>query len=233
MFKKKSGNTTEIKINDKECDPDSIMVICAHSDDQTFGPGGTIAKYAKEGKKIYTIIFSYGHISAPLIRKEIIASERVKEAKNVDKFIGGQGVIFLGIDENKFIEQFTTKKVYPKLKKLILEKRPSRIFTHSYDDPHPDHRALNKLLIETLDRMKYKCDVYVFDIWTLFNTKKQHHPKIVIDISSTFKTKIKALKMFKSQKLSLFSLMWSVYLKAWLLGKQNGMKYAEAFYKIR
>lgn len=233
MSKKKSDNTTEIKINNKECDPDSIMVICAHSDDQTFGPGGTIAKYAKEGKKIYTIIFSYGHISAPLMKKEIIASARVKEAKNVDKFIGGQGVIFLGIDENKFIEQFTTKRVYPKLKKLILEKRPSRIFTHSYDDPHPDHRALNKLLIGTLDRMKYKCDVYVFDIWTLFNTKKQHHPKIVIDISSTFKTKIKALKMFESQKLSLFSLMWSVYLKAWLLGKQNGMKYAEAFYKIR
>lgn len=233
MPKKKSDNMLEIKGNGKECDPDSILVICAHSDDQTFGPGGTIAKYAKEGKKIFTIIFSYGHISAPLLKKEVIASARVKEAKDVDKFIGGEGVVFLGIDENKFIEQFTAKKMYPKLKKLILEKRPSRIFTHSYDDPHPDHRALNKLLMDTLDRMKYKCDVYVFDIWTLFNTKKQHHPKIVVDISSTFKTKIKALKMFESQKLSLFALMWSVYLKAWVLGKQNGIKYGEAFYKIR
>ncbi len=230
---KKNADNTNIKSNGKECDPDSIMVICAHSDDQTFGPGGTIAKYAKEGKKIYTVIFSYGHISAPLLKKEVIASARVKEAKDVDKFIGGDGVIFLGIDENKFIEQFNQKKMYPKLKRLILERRPSRIFTHSHDDPHPDHRALNRLLMDTLDRMKYKCDVYVFDIWTLFNTKKQHHPKIVVDISSTFKMKIKALKMFESQKMSLFSLMWSVYLKAWLLGKQNGIKYAEAFYKIR
>ncbi|MGV8150146.1 MAG: PIG-L deacetylase family protein [Candidatus Woesearchaeota archaeon] len=217
----------------KDPDPNSIMIICAHSDDQIFGPGGTIAKYAKEGKKIYTVIFSYGHISAPLLKKEIITSARVKEAKDVDKYIGGDGVIFLGIDENKFAEQFAQKKMYPKLKKLILDRRPSRIFTHSHDDPHPDHRALNKLVLETLDRMKYKSDVYVFDIWTFFNTKKQHHPKIVVDISSTFNIKIKALKMFESQKVALTTLLWSVYTKAWILGKRNGMKYAEAFYKIR
>ncbi|GIU69557.1 MAG: N-acetyl-alpha-D-glucosaminyl L-malate deacetylase 1 [Candidatus Woesearchaeota archaeon] len=216
-----------------ESDPDSIMIVCAHSDDQIFGPGGTIAKYSKEGKKLFTIIFSYGHISAPLLKKEVIISARVKEAKDVDKLMGGTGVVFLGLDENKFIEQFRSKKMYPKLKKLILEKRPSRIFTHSHDDPHPDHRALNNLLMETLDRMRYKCDVYAFDIWTVFNTKRRNYPKIVIDISDTFKLKIKALRMFESQKLSLFSLMWSVYLKAWILGKKNGFKYAEAFYKIR
>ena len=143
------------------------MIICAHSDDQIFGPGGTIAKYAKEGKEIFTIIFSYGHFSSPLIKKEIIASARVKEAKDVDKYIGGSGVIFLGLDENKFAEQFKSKKMYAKLKKLILEHKPTRIFTHSHDDPLPDHRVLNKLLLDTLDKMKYKSEVYMFDIWNL------------------------------------------------------------------
>lgn len=217
----------------KQSTSQNVLILSAHSDDQIFGPGGTVAKYAKEGKKVFTIVFSYGHISAPLMKKEVIAGMRVKEAKGVDKYIGGSGVIFLGLDENKFIEQFKRKKMYPKLKKLILEQQPSLIFTHSHDDPHPDHRALTKLLLETLDRMKYKCDVYAYDVWTIFNTKKQHHPKIIVDISGTFAMKVKALRMFESQKLSLFTLMWSVYLKAWLLGKQNGMRYAEAFYKIR
>lgn len=226
--------TTSIKKEDsKETDPNSIMIICAHSDDQIFGPGGTIAKYAKEGKNIYTIIFSYGHISAPLIKKEIIISARVKEAKDVDKFIGGNGVVFLGIDENKFAEQFKNKKMYPKLKKLILEKRPSRIFTHSHDDPHPDHRALNKLVLETLEKMKYKSEVYVFDIWNILNTKNQHYPKIIVDISDTFKMKVKALKMFESQKVALTSLLWSIYVKAWINGKKSKTRYAETFYRIR
>lgn len=214
-------------------DPNSIMIICAHSDDQIFGPGATIAKYAKEGKKIFTIIFSYGESSHPHFQKQITITTRVKEARTVDKFIGGNGVVFLGIEEYKFEEQFKSKKMYAKLKKLILTNKPSRIFTHSHDDPHPDHRVLHKVLLETLDKMRYKCDVYTFDIWNLFNIKKRHHPKIVIDISSTFSIKIKALKMFESQKVALTTLLWSVYLKAWLSGLLNKMKYAEVFYKIR
>jgi LmbE family N-acetylglucosaminyl deacetylase len=225
--------TKNAKKTEKEHTQECILIICAHSDDQIFGPGGTIAKYAKEGKKVFTIIFSYGEMTHPYYKKELAITTRVKESQDVDKFIGGQGAIFLGIEENKFMEQFKEKKMYPKLKRIILQHKPTRIFTHSLDDPHPDHRATNKLLLETLDRMKYKCDVYMFDVWTFLNFKKQHYPKIVIDITSTFKTKIKALKMFKSQQIALTTLLWSVYLKAWLHGKGNKTKYAEVFYKIR
>jgi len=214
-------------------DSNSILVICAHSDDQVFGPGGTVAKYAKEGKKVHTIIFSYGEQSLPLHQKEYTIRARVKEALDVDKYLGGNGVTFLGLEENKFSEQFKSKRMYPKLKKLILKYRPSIIFTHSIDDPLPDHHALNKVLLETIDRMRYKCDVYMFDIWNIFNFKKRHYVKIIVDISDTFKIKIKALNMFTSQKWSLFSLMWSVRFKAWSTGKEINVKYAEVFYKIR
>jgi hypothetical protein len=97
----------------------------------------------------------------------------------------------------------------------------------------PDHRTLNKLLLETIDRMRYKCDVYMFDVWTIFNFKKRHYVKIVVDISETFRMKIKALRMFESQKRSLFILMWSVYLRAWHSGRDIKVKHAETFYKIR
>jgi LmbE family N-acetylglucosaminyl deacetylase len=214
-------------------DPNSVLVICAHSDDQIFGPGGTVAKYAKEGKKVHTIIFSYGEQSLPLQKKEYTIISRVKEAKDVDKYLGGDGVTFLGLEETKFMEQFSKKKMYPKLKRLILTFRPSIIFTHSVDDPMPDHRTTNKLVLETIDRMRYKCDIYMFDVWNLFNFKKRNYVKIIVDISDTFKMKVKALRMFTSQKRSLFMLMWSVYLKAWSGGREIKVKHAEVFYKIR
>lgn len=228
-----SNVTSKIVLNTEGYNPNSVLVICAHSDDQVFGPGGTIAKYAKEGKKVYTIIFSYGEQSLPLHKKEYTIKARVKEALTVDKYLGGSGVVFLGLEENKFSEQFKNKNMYPKLKKLILKYRPGIIFTHSVDDSLPDHRALNKLVIETIDKMRYKCDVYMFDIWTIFNFKKRDYVKIVVDISDTFKMKIKALNMFTSQKLSLTSLMWSVKLKAWSSGRDINARYAEVFYKIR
>jgi len=214
-------------------DLNSVLIICAHSDDQIFGPGGTVAKYAKEGKKVHTIIFSYGEMGLPIHQREYAVKMRVKESLDVDKFLGGHGVVFLGLEEAKFAEQFQKKNLYPRLKKLILQYKPSMIFTHSIDDPMPDHRALNKIVLETIDKMRYKCDVYMFDVWTIFNFKKRHYVRILVDISDTFKMKIKALKMFESQKLSLFSLMWSVYLRAWLSGKEIKAKHAEVFYKIR
>ena len=214
-------------------DTNSVLIVCAHSDDQIFGPGGAVAKYAKEGKKVHTIIFSYGEQSLPLQKKEYTIRARVKEALDVDKYLGGDGVTFLGLEETKFSEQFKSRKMYPKLRRLILKYNPSIIFTHSVDDPMPDHRALNKLLLETVDRMRYKCDVYMFDVWNLFNFKHRHYVKIFVDVSDTFDMKVKALKMFTSQQRSLFMLMWSVYLRAWLGGKEIKVKYAEVFYKIR
>ena len=73
----------------------------------------------------------------------------------------------------------------------------------------------------------------MFDVWNLFNFKKRHYVKIVVDISDTFNMKIKALKMFTSQKNSLILLMWSVYLRAWHSGRDIKVKKAETFYKIR
>jgi LmbE family N-acetylglucosaminyl deacetylase len=238
MIKVKKNLHNENK-NDNNIDsknapnPNSVLIICAHSDDQVFGPGGTIAKYAKKGMTVHTVIASYGEMSHPIHQREYIIRRRVKEALDVDKYLGGKGVTFLGLEEGKFVEQFTSKKMYPKLKKLILQYKPGIIFTHSVDDPLPDHRAINKIVIDTVDKMRYKCDVYMFDIWNLFNFKKRHYVKILIDISDTFDMKVKALKMFESQKLSLISLMWSVYTKAWSNGKEINSKYGEAFYKIR
>jgi LmbE family N-acetylglucosaminyl deacetylase len=223
----------EVKLDEHGHDSSSVLIVCAHSDDQIFGPGGTVAKYAKEGKKVHTIIFSYGEQSLPLTQKEYTIRARVKEAQDVDKYLGGHGVTFLGLEETKFSDQFKSKKMYPKLKRLILQYNPSIIFTHSIDDPLSDHRSLNKLLLETIDRMRYKCDVYMFDVWNIFNFKKRHYVKIVVNITDTFAMKVKALKMFTSQKRSLLMLMWSVYLRAWHSGRDIKVRRAETFYKIR
>jgi len=63
--------------------------------------------------------------------------------------------------------------------------------------------------------------------------RKRNLPKLVVDISSTFKQKRKALKAFGSQRLALFQLIPFVYAKAFFDGIDSDVKYAETFYKIR
>ena len=130
------------------------MVICAHSDDQVIGPGGTMAKYAKEGKQIYTIIFSYGEASHPWLREEITVDIRVKEAKAADKVVGGKSVEFIGLREGRFKEESKQKKVLHTLRQMIEQRKPHRIFTHAQDDPHPDHRAVHHIVMETVKQWR-------------------------------------------------------------------------------
>ncbi len=194
----------------------SILVLCSHSDDQILGPGATLAKYAKQGQSIYTIILSYGEASLAWLKPEIAIKTRVKEAEKADKMIGVDGIHFLGLKEGKFIEEIKEKRLEKEVEEIIKKKKPTKIFTHSSQDPHPDHRAANKIIINILNKMKYKCDVFSFDIWNPFIIRKTNLPKLYVDITETFPIKIKAIKLFQSQKIALFTLIWSVYLRAFI-----------------
>ncbi len=212
---------------------ESVFVICAHSDDQILGPGGTLAKYAKEGKEIFTIIFSYGETSHIWLKKKVSVEIRVKEAQNADKVIGGHGVVFFGLTEGKILEEVKDKKIKTKIKKLIKEKKPIKIFTHSIDDPHEDHRAVYRVISEIANEIHYKGSLLCFDVWNIVDFKKREKPKLYVDITPTFKTKLRALSCFKSQRFVMLLPYINVYIKAFINGLKNDCKHAEKFYKIK
>jgi N-acetylglucosamine malate deacetylase 1 len=220
----------------------SILVICSHSDDQIIGVGGAMAKYAKEGYDIHTIVLSFGEGVRPHIRREVITKKRVIEAQKADSIIGGKGVTFLGLKENRFEEDFDRRGIDTKLRNIITEINPIKIFTHAVDDAHPDHRATFRIVLHLHRLMKLSSDLYTFEVWHLLNLKKRNKPKLVVDTSETFDLKIQALKAFKSQiDLSTFYnylvlnnfLFLLVQIKDKLNGIRNGVKFAEVFYKVR
>lgn len=212
---------------------ETILFFCAHNDDQVIGAGGTIAKYTSEGKDVITIIFSHGENSHPWMEPQHIIPTRIKEAEACDKILGGKKIVFLDLKEGKFIDQFYEKGIQKKMLDLIKETKPSKIFCHGIDDPHPDHQAVYKIVNSLLEKIKVRSDVYSFDVWTLINLRKRNSPMMVVDVSKTFNKKIKAFKVHKSQEMTILTLLWSVYLRAFMYGVNNGYKFAEVFYKIK
>ena len=221
----------------------NILVICAHSDDQVLGPGGAMAKYAREGYNVYTFIFSYGEVSHPHLKRGSVAKTRVNESKEADTIIGGKGVFFLGLKDGQMKNDFERKKMMPKLKRILVDYKPKKIFTHSSDDMLPDHRFIREITLKTYDLLRketnMKSDIYSFDVWNIWNFKKRKDPRLVVDITGTFKYKIKALHEFRSQ-INIFShtylvniLYIAVYVSAFMNGLKYGFKAAEVFYKQR
>ncbi len=212
---------------------ETVLVVCAHSDDQILGPGGALVKYAKEGKEIFTIVFSYGEISHIWLKKKVSVEIRVKEAQEADKVIGGSGVVFLGLGEGNFKKGIQERDIKEKLKKIIREKKPFRIFTHVMDDAHEDHRVVCNTVKEILDEIEFKGDLLGFDVWNFVDIKKRHMPKVYIDITETFNLKMKALNCFKSQIHAMLIPYVISYISSLINGMKNECKRAEKFYKIR
>jgi LmbE family N-acetylglucosaminyl deacetylase len=210
---------------------ENIFVICAHSDDQILGAGGTLAKYAIEGKRIITVVLSYGELTHVWYKPKEIIKTRINESLKADQIIKGHGVYFFGLKEGRFLKEFTRKKVN-ELVKLFKRFPPSKLFTHTTDDSHPDHVATAKLVLSICKAKRISAPVYGFDIWKTVNLRHRQHPKLIMDITPTFETKIKALRCFKSQALSIYQLLIKVHYNALMQGLKHGYQYAEVFYRM-
>ena len=211
----------------------TILVLCAHPDDEVFGAGATLAKYAKEGRKIVSVIFSSGESANPWLKKEVITEMRKKESRKADEILGISQTIFLDLPDTKVEDSFVKRKLEKKIVKLIKFLKPSKIFTHSIDDPHPDHRAVYNIAMRIADKIKFRGDIFSFDIWNPVKMKHRDMPKMYVDVSGTFKLKISALKVMKSQKITMLNLLPTVYFKAIKTGLLHRCRFAERFVKVR
>lgn len=222
------GNNANIDPQNKE----TILVCCAHADDETIGMGATINKYSKEGKEVITVIFSFGENSSPWLKSDNVILDRKKEAKDIGEFLGSKETVFLGLSDGNLQEDIKDPKIKEVLKKVFIRFKPDKVFTHSARDPHKDHKAVNEIVFKALDEYdkKKKVSTYVFEVWNVVN---ELHPAIYVDVSKNFSVKIQAMRKFKSQKVYIYPLLIPVYVRAILSGFANHCRYAEKFYKVR
>jgi len=210
------------------------MVFAAHSDDEIIGCGGTIAKYSEEGKRIIVVVFTSGELSSPWLKRDVIVANREKESEKITKFIGATTVINLRLKDTQVKYSIGDPETQKRIRDLLVKYEPSQVFIHSKKDPHAggDHKAVNKIVYDEVERLdpQRKISVFVYEVWNIVN---EVYPRTYIDISDTFKKKIKAMKMFKSQWLSIGLLILPVLVRAKISGFHAGVKYAERFYKVR
>jgi len=87
--------------------------------------------------------------------------------------------------------------------------------------------------MDVVKLVKFKGDVYSFNVWNPLNVRRRNEPKLIVNISKTFGKKIKSFLVHKSQMGSIISLLWSVYFQAIVNGRKKNCRYAEVFFKIQ
>jgi N-acetyl-1-D-myo-inositol-2-amino-2-deoxy-alpha-D-glucopyranoside deacetylase len=139
----------------------SLMAIYAHPDDEAFGTGGTISRYASEGVKVYLVSATrgeVGEISDPsLATPETLGCVREDELRCAAETMGVTQLVFLdyrdsgmaGTSENQDPRAFVNaqaEEVVRLLVRLIRNLRPEVIVTFEPNGGygHPDHIAIHK-----------------------------------------------------------------------------------------
>ncbi len=135
------GETAEVR---------SLMGIFAHPDDESFGNGGTLAKYSEQGVRTYLICATRGEageISDPaLATPDTLGKVREQEMKTACSILGVSDLRFLGYVDGT-LSVIDQGEAIGKMVRIIRELCPQVIFTFGPDGVygHPDHIAVSQM----------------------------------------------------------------------------------------
>lgn len=129
-----------------------ILVILAHPDDESFGAGGTLAKYAHQGVQVTLLCATRGEAGISGVRAEEAGAVRELELRQAAKFLGIQ-VHFLGYQDGELSKE-DPAKLLEQITRWINKVQPQVILTFGPDgvSGHPDHVTVSHIVTQAVTR---------------------------------------------------------------------------------
>lgn len=206
---------------------ENILIIGAHYDDTELGAGGTAAKLAAEGKKVYKLTltdnvtrFSHMNINVEYetsLRQSTLACQ------------------VLGIHEiSEFQPVECTKLVYStemmqRIENVIYQYNIDTVFMHFASDMNQDHIEASKLCLTAARHcaniLQYQSNGYILN--------NPFYPTYFVDISNYIQQKIEALNQY-GEEHNRFNRLFQINVErnhVW--GYANKVEYAEGFVPIK
>ena len=203
---------------------EKILVLAPHTDDGELGCGGTIHKFSSEGSEVFYAAFSICTRSLPEHLHPMTLANELKAAAKI-----------LGIkQENLILFDFDVRH-FPSLRQQILEEmiklrtavNPDLVFMPNCNDIHQDHQTI---YAEGLRAFK-QTTILGYELpWNNLTFTTNTFIKLS---EENVKTKIAALKEYKSQSSRTYLNDDFIHSLAKTRGVQIGSEYAEAFELIR
>jgi LmbE family N-acetylglucosaminyl deacetylase len=148
----------------------TLLVILAHPDDESFGPGGTLAKYAREGVAVHYLCGTRGEsgtVDAERLNGfDSVGDLRWSELTCAAKELGLAGIHHLGYrdsgmigaadnEHNESLHAAPLDEVADRIISYIQELKPDVIITHDQFGGygHPDHIKLHKATLRAYEKL--------------------------------------------------------------------------------
>ena len=221
----------------------NILAIGAHPDDIETSCGGTLAKYAKLGHKVFTATATNGNVGSATLPMDEIAKIRKEEARKAAEIIGAE-YICLDYDDEMFFEDRAARLAFINLVRYC---KADIILTHSPEDYNPDHELTSKIINDIavmIPVAKIQTQAPAYDKIPIIAYFEPVHgmgfvPTEYVDITETMEIKMAMCRAHKSQvawmsdnykeTMADKDFFDNYYTIAKYRGIQCGVEYAEGF----
>jgi LmbE family N-acetylglucosaminyl deacetylase len=229
--------------------PASALAIYAHPDDLEISAGGTLARWADAGARIWLLITTRGEKGtgdrdADL---ESLAEQRVAETEAASQQLGFAGHFHLGygdgeLDDDQELRGAITRYVRELRPEVVLCPDPTAVFFGDSYFNHRDHRITGFAALDAVapaagnphyfpEHLAAGLEVHHVRAVYLTGTLE---PNCAVDITDTLERKIDALFCHASQ-LTETGEWFREFLRtsAEQAGRSAGVRYAEEFRRLR
>jgi LmbE family N-acetylglucosaminyl deacetylase len=228
-----------------EYTPSVVLSIHAHPDDQEFSVAGTLARWARAGSQVYSVVVTSGDAGSNDPKhdgrfKQELAAIREAEQQAANDLIGVKETIFLrypdGILQPSLELRRDLTRVIRKVKPdVVVAGDPTMRFHGNYIN-HPDHRTAADVAIDAVfpsagtrlifpELLEEGFEPHNVRYLYMHGSDKND---TFIDISETIAIKVQALKQHKSQ---LGDWDPDKMIREWASNeaKEHGMAFAEGY----
>ena len=139
----------------------TLLAIFAHPDDESFGAGGTLAKYAADGTRVALICATRGEAGIEGMSPEEAGLVREQELRTAAATLGLAEVRFLGYGDGE-LAQADPERVVAQLVSAMRDIRPHVVITFGPDgiSGHSDHVAIHHLATQAFDQAGLPAQLY-------------------------------------------------------------------------
>ena len=186
----------------------NVLIIAAHPDDEILGCGGTMAKLAGQGHKVYAAVLGEGITSRSDRRQDAdrgAVENLAEDARRAAARIGVADLFLHDLPDNRF-DTVALLDVVKIIEALLEKTRPQVVYTHHGGDLNIDHGIVFRASV-TATRPVAGCSVsalYAYEVpsatdWAFGRVHPVFRPDTFVDIAETLDAKIEAMKQYRSE----------------------------------
>ena len=216
----------------------NVLFVGAHPDDIETFAGGTAARYAERGDRLYFCVATNGNCGSSTLAPEEIAGVRHQEAEKGAGLVGAE-LIWLDIDDEFLLDSRQTRMQFIE---ALRRARPEVVICHWIDDYNADHTVSGKLVDDCVPMARIPnirtesppTDVIPHVYYMDTPAGVNFAPELYVDITAVFARKVEMVQHHASQA-SWMKDLYGYELEAFLeiparfRGLQAGCAMAEAF----